>query len=115
MALSRRVANQLIPFLPTAELIQAIGNVEQRDRFTPLRQAAWAEIDRCCGDFVVMEAFGPTLMEPVFRHVLQRLHREHPEDPIARRLQAYIEQHTWSALWTIARARLAQTVRRWRR
>lgn len=116
MALTRTVANQLIPLLPTERLIQAIGNLEQRDRLAPLYQEAWAEIDRCLSDPATVEAFGPGLLDMTFRMVLQRLHRDHPEHQISIWLQDYLEQHTWMVLWAIVRNGLSigwHRIRRW--
>ena len=93
----------LLPRLPTAQLILAIGNVESRDRLTWWRAEAWAELDRCLGDPILVEAYGPTLLEPTLRAVLQRAYVRRAPADLCADLDAYLAGHWPSALWSIGR------------
>ena len=93
----------LLPRLPTDQLILAIGNLESRDRLQWLRVEAWAEIDRCLGDPILVEAYGPALLEPTMRMVLQRTYAQGTRPDLCADLDAYLAAHWPAALWAICR------------
>ena len=94
----------LLPRLPTDQLILAIGNLESRDRLQWLRVEAWAEIDRCLGDPILVEAYGPALLEPTMRAVLQRTYVQRARADLCADLDTYLRVHWRSALWGVCRA-----------
>jgi hypothetical protein len=98
---SHKLANLLLPHLSTERLIQAIGNIEHRDRLTWLRRETLAEVDRCLANPVAIEAFEHALAGAVMTTVLQREHAARARQPESQWIDDFFSRH-WLVAMTAA-------------
>jgi hypothetical protein len=101
---------RVLPYLPSDRLIQAIGNLEQRDDLMWLRQEALAEVDRCLSHREAIEAFEHPAASAVAGLVLARACREGRHEPFPTWLTTYFRQQPHVAAAAILRGALARRV-----
>lgn len=103
-----RLVARAVPYLPSDRLIEAIGNLEQRDELTWLREEALAEVDRCLANPAAIEAFEHPAASAIATLILARACRTRRHEPFPTWLVGYFRRQPHVAAAAMLRAAVAR-------